>query len=393
MLFNQLVGHSAIIEKLQHLVSENRLSHALLFVSKEGCGALPLALAFSSYIVDFYEKKEAIPEALDMFGAPIPGNTSTSQGLQLANEYIHPDVHYCFPVVPLKPGDKPVSADYLVKYRTFVKETPYSNLYDWLQYIDAGNKQGNITANEVSNIIHKLSLKNYQSEYKILIIWLPEFLDEQANKLLKLIEEPPPNTLFILVTENEDRLLKTIVSRCQAITIPPIDMESVVSYLIANHGLEADAARRIAILSEGNMREALLLLKEAETDWQGLLKDWLNYIVVNQSRSKLIDHIDMLSKLGRENQKQLLKYFSYLIHQALRLLYNDALGQLMEPAEFKLANNLLGRCGPEGLHAIMELLDESAYQIERNVNSKTTLLALSIKLRYVLQNKSIILLP
>jgi DNA polymerase III subunit delta' len=393
MLFNELVGHTAIIDKLQHLVSENRLSHALLFVGKEGSGALPLALAFSSYIIDYYEKKEAKPAALDMFGEPITAEGNSSQGLNLANDYIHPDVHYSFPVVALKPGEKPISSDYLVKFRTFIKAAPYSNLYDWLQYIDAGNKQGNITASEVTDIIRKLSLKSYQSEYKILVMWLPEYLDEQGNKLLKLIEEPPPNTLFILVTENEDRLLKTIISRCQTVHIPPIDGASIAAFLQQKHGLQPDAARRIAVLGDGSLRESLQLIKEAETDWQALLKDWLNYTVLQKMRAQLVEHIDKLSKLGRENQKQLLKYFEYLIHQSVRLLYNAELGALMEPGEFKLANNLLSRCGPEGLHAIMELLDETAYQIERNVNSKTALMALSIKLRYVLQNKSIILLP
>ena len=391
MLFTDIVGHKPIIDKLQHLVSDNRLSHALLFIGKEGSGALPLALAFSSFIIAHYENKVEAATTLDMFGEPILAGEA-GQGMQLANQYLHPDVHYSFPVVAKTVGEKPISADYIAQFRAFIKAAPYSNLYDWLKYIDAGNKQGNITAAEVTNILHKLSLKSYQSEYKILVMWLPEFLDEQGNKLLKLIEEPPPNTLFILVTENESRLLQTIVSRCQTVHIPPIAQQHIAEYLQQQYNLSPQAATRIAVLGEGSLRNAINLITEAETDWQALLKDWLNCIVLPNMRSKLIDHIDALSKLGRENQKQLLKYFNYLIHQAVRLIYNEALSGLMEPDEFKLANNLLSRCGAEGLQAIMELLDEAASHIERNVNAKTVLMALSIKLRYVLQNKSIILL-
>jgi DNA polymerase III subunit delta' len=393
MLFSDVIGQKAIIDKLQQLVSNNRLSHALLFIGKEGSGTLPLALAFSSFIMQYFESQEnaAQPAQLDMFGEPIV-SPNQGNGLNLANQLIHPDVHYSFPVVTLKTGDKPISADYLSQFRNFIKDNPYGNLYDWLQFIDAGNKQGNITAAEVTNIIHKLSLKSYQSEYKILIMWLPEFLDEQGNKLLKLIEEPPPNTLFILVTENEDRLLKTIVSRCQTVHIPPIMQLDVAQHLENNFNLSKEAANRVAILAEGNLRNALNLIKEAEVDWLAMVKDWLNGMVLPNKRAQLIDIIDELSKLGRENQKQLLKFFTYLIHQSTRLIYNQELGQLMEPAEFKIANNLLSRCGPQGLQAIMELLDNATYQIERNVSAKSVLLALSIKLRYVLQNKSIILL-
>ena len=128
-----------------------------------------------------------------------------------ANNYIHPDIHFSYPVIPKKSGDKPVSTDYITEWREFITAIPYGNVYDWLQFIGAENKQGNITAEECNDIIHKLNLKSFESPYKILVMWMPEYLGKEGNKLLKLIEEPPADTLFIFVAENEDLILPTIL--------------------------------------------------------------------------------------------------------------------------------------------------------------------------------------
>ena len=143
--------------------------------------------------------------------------------LYKANQLVHPDIHFSYPVITKKAGEKPISTDFITEWREFVATNPYGNVYDWLQFIGAENKQGNITADECNDIIRKLSLKSFESEYKILIMWMPEFLGKEGNKLLKLIEEPPPNTLFILVAENEDLILPTIVSRCQLVKIPALE--------------------------------------------------------------------------------------------------------------------------------------------------------------------------
>src|ERR1700741_440755 len=166
-------------------------------------------------------------------------------------QLIHPDIHFSYPVVTKKSGSPPISADYISEWREFIKNYPYGNVYDWLQFIGAENKQGNITAQECNDIIRKLNLKSFESEYKILIMWMPEYLGNEGNKLLKLIEEPPPNTLFILVAENESLILPTIVSRCQLVKIPELENKEVEEALVNRSNVNPETARQLASLSEG----------------------------------------------------------------------------------------------------------------------------------------------
>lgn len=222
MQFKDIIGQEAVKQHLAEMVQQNRLSHALLFLGKEGSGALPLALAFAQLVV--CQPAASAPVA-DLFGGftPMqsgpayiaPEEISTQASFGRAEQLIHPDLHFSYPVIPRKAGDKPISTDYISEWREFIQQYPYGNVYDWLQFIGAENKQGNITAHECNDIIHKLSLKSFESEYKVLVLWMPEYLGKEGNKLLKLIEEPPPNTLFILVAENDEQILPTILSRCQ----------------------------------------------------------------------------------------------------------------------------------------------------------------------------------
>src|SRR5215813_8688817 len=205
MLFKDIIGQQGLKAHLTGLVQQNRISHALLFLGKEGTGALPLALAFSQYLVC-----QKVNSQLTTRSSPSEP-CGECPSCQKASQLVHPDIHFTYPVIPRKPGDKPVSTDYISEWREFIKQYPYGNAYDWLQFIGAENKQGNITAHECNDIIHKLSLKSFESGYKVLIMWMPEYLGNEGNKLLKLIEEPPPATLFLLVAENDTLILPTIV--------------------------------------------------------------------------------------------------------------------------------------------------------------------------------------
>ena len=227
-------------------------------------------------------------------------------------QLIHPDIHFSYPVITKKSGEKPISTDFIKEWREFIATNPYGNVYDWLQFIGAENKQGNITADECNDIIRKLSLKSFESEYKILIMWMPEFLGKEGNKLLKLIEEPPPNTLFILVAENEDLILPTILSRTQLVKIPLLTNMEMEAALELNAGVKIEKAQQIAAIAEGNYREALQLLQHAEDDWQAMLREWLNAIVKTGPVAQ-VKWIDETAKMGREKQKQFLKYFIHLL--------------------------------------------------------------------------------
>ncbi|HMR83192.1 MAG TPA: hypothetical protein PKE30_08675, partial [Niabella sp.] len=204
MQFTDVIGQSHLKKELAELMQENRLAHAMLFLGKEGSGALPLALAFAQYIVCERTDLTSAPSEMGatLFGDLIPppsgeaGRVSADScgacaSCRKAAELAHPDIHFSYPVVTKKAGTPPLSTDYITEWREFVKSYPYGNVYDWLQFIGAENKQGNITANECNDIIRKLNLKSFEGGYKVLILWLPEYLGNEGNKLLKLIEEPP----------------------------------------------------------------------------------------------------------------------------------------------------------------------------------------------------------
>lgn len=388
MQFSHIIGQQHVIQQLQEMVDHNRLSHALLFIGKEGSGALPLALAFSSYVVTQSEKNKPVAVTAGLFGDE-PMASPVSHGAELAEQYIHPDIHYSYPVIPKKSGDKPVSTDYITEWREFIKQYPYGNVYDWLQFIGAENKQGNITAAECADIIRKLSLKSFESEYKILLLWMPEYLGNEGNKLLKLIEEPPANTLFILVAENESLVLPTILSRCQTVRIPPIDLKDTATALVQRSKLSEEQAMQIAGVSEGNYREALQLIQHAEEDWQSLLREWLNAVLKSGPIAQ-VKWVDTISQLGREKQKQFLRYFTHLLEQSIRLRTMGEEHLPLTGAEKDFAIRLNKLCDVSQQQAITQELDRAAYHIERNANAKMLFLALTIKLYHIIANHSVI---
>ncbi|MEO5564762.1 MAG: hypothetical protein ABIR18_15050, partial [Chitinophagaceae bacterium] len=252
MQFSNVIGQQELKKELPELMQDNRLAHALLFLGKEGSGALSLALAFAQFVVCEKVNKRAAGQnqtGPSLFGDDLPhtpftieqspnDSCSACSACLKAQKFVHPDIHFSYPVVTKKSGTPPVSTDYISEWREFISMHPYGNVYDWLQFIGAENKQGNITANECNDIIRKLNLKSFESEYKILLMWMPEYLGNEGNKLLKLIEEPPPNTLFILVAENESLVLQTILSRCQLVKIPALETKEIEQALITRNKTE-----------------------------------------------------------------------------------------------------------------------------------------------------------
>ncbi|CAN5358984.1 DNA polymerase III subunit delta' [soil metagenome] len=402
MQFNNITGQKETKEQLVQMVQHNRLSHALLFLGKEGSGALSLAMAFAQYIVceKVNGKNKEIPGP-SLFGEEPPAASEANiqqdscgvcAACIKANQLMHPDIHYSYPVITKKAGQTPVSTDFITEWREFFTTTPYGNVYDWLQFIQAENKQGNITAEECNDINRKISLKSFESEYKILIIWMPEYLTKNGNKLLKLIEEPPPNTLFILVAENEAMILPTILSRTQLVKIPLLSNLEIEAALELKSGVAMEKAQQLAALSEGNYREALQLLQHVEDDWQATVREWLN-LLVKKNLAGQVKWVDDMSKQGREKQKQFLKYFTHLLEQAIRI---KSIPSLLHTAhtgsneqDFALRLNKL--CSIPQQEAIIHELDKASYYVERNANGKMLFHALSIKLYHIISNNSLIL--
>lgn len=398
MHFKDIIGQQAVRQNLIELVQQNRLSHALLFLGKEGSGVLSLALAFAQYVVcEKVNGKGGQNAGPSLFGdepdSPSAELQTDSCGVCSAcvksQQLVHPDIHYSYPVVTKKTGTPPISTDYISEWREFVKSYVYGNVYDWLQFIGAENKQGNITANECNDIIRKLNLKSFEGDYKVLLLWMPEYLGNEGNKLLKLIEEPPANTLFILAAENESLILPTILSRCQLVRIPPLETAEVEEALVNRHKTPAETARQVASVSEGNYREALQLVQHSEEDWQGLLRDWLNAMLRTGpiAQTKWVDEI---SKLGREKQKQFLRYFNHLLEQAIRVRVLDRDAGLPDK-EKDFADRLNKIAGIEQQQAIIEELDRASYYIERNANAKILFHALTIKLYHIIRDKIVFL--
>ena len=419
MQFVNIIGQHEVKQHLAELVQHNRLSHALLFLGKEGSGSLSLALAFAQYVV--CEKVNGKQLAVSsqqlgpsLFGDPEPeirnikpeinnDSCGVCSACLKAHQLVHPDIHFSYPTVTKKPGEKPVATDFITEWREFVKLSPYGNLFDWIEQIkEKENSQGKITAEECNDIIRKLSLKSFESEYKILIMWMPEMLGTEGNKLLKLIEEPPPNTLFILVTENERQVLQTIVSRCQLIKIPALETREIEEALISRNKTEPAVARQVASVSEGNYREALQLVQHAEEDWQALLREWLNAILKTGpvAQTKWVEEI---SRLGREKQKQFLRYFNHLLEKAVHLRIgglsessqtgtaSPATAGVRPDSEQDFVERLNKIAGIEQQQAIIEELDRASYYIERNAHGKMLFHALTIKLYHIIQDKIVFL--
>lgn len=416
MLFKDVIGQSSVKQHLIDIVFQNRISHALLFLGKEGSGVLPLALAFAQFVSLLPETNQSSTSESGLFAEPSLFGEALNKDFKTiiskrelptspleadifmqeqpaftkANAYIHPDIHYSFPVIPKKSGDKPTSSDYIKDWREFIKLYPYGNVYDWLQFINAENKQGNITSDECNDILRKLSLKSFESSHKVLIMWMPEYLGKEGNKLLKLIEEPPDNTLFILVATNEEQLLPTIISRCQLIKVNALEQTDVEKALIERSNINSDQAAQIAAISQGNYHIALHLLQNSMEDWQSLLKDWLNSILKTgpESQTKFVEEI---SRLGREKQKQFLLYFTHILHQSLRLRILGDHFKNMPIAEKDMAMKINKISSVSLQQAIISELASAMYHVERNANAKILFHALTIKIYHIIQNKTLIL--
>lgn len=382
MLFSDVLGLSHIKNHLVKSADEKRIAHAQLFVGPEGSGTLPMALAYAQYVL-----------CSNLNGENATGDASCNLK---CNELSHPDLHFAFPVANSdKVKAHAVSDYYLAEWRTFLKEQPYGNLFDWYRILGIEKKQGQIGVDEAQDIVKKLSLKSYEGGWKVMLIWMAEKMNSSAaNKLLKLIEEPPKQTLFILIAEEEELIMQTIRSRCQTLHFPPLS-ESVISQALQIKGLNVADAGKIAQEANGNFNLALDLMNCDSEDL--VFEKWFVQWVRSAFKAKgnkaaihdLILWSDELSKTGRETQKKFLYYTLNMIRQAMLLNYSaEQLAvtrihmegfQMAKFAPFVHENNVV---------AIISELETAFYHIERNGNAKIIFTDLSIKLTRLLHKAS-----
>ncbi len=401
MLFPDVVGQENLLQHLQDMVAQNRLSHAILLVGKPGTGVLPIAVNFAQHVVSLHSspsKAEVAQAGIDLFGNPVEpepgaGEPAAVKLDPLARSLTHPDLHLSFPTVKSdRSEDPPISAEYMGKFREFYLSNPYGTPFEWLQFLEAENKQGNITARECLEIVKKLSLKPYRSRWKVLMMWQPEYLGTEGNRLLKIIEEPPADTLFVLATENENEILGTLLSRCQIIRIPPLQPAAIEKALVERNQIPENQAKQIAMLSEGSYANALRLSRHNDENMGELLRDWMNACTARGSTatkrfSMQVGFIDGVSKLGREKQKHLLQYFIHILEQCLRLQVIGEDRLLLPPAEKEFAMKVNKIIGVSQQQALATELEHAIYYIERNANPKMLFMALSLKFRSIIYER------
>lgn len=410
MQFKEIVGRKKLISQLREMVELNRLPHSVLLLGKEGSGTLGIAIAFAQYIL-CEKNKNSVPSLPSLFGeVPEPESSVSSHedscgqcsSCIKANRLIHPDLHFSYPVFKRDARhDRVLSTDYINEWREFVSNSPYGNVSDWLNFLRESptakvenplNKQGNISTQECEEIIHQMSLKPYESDFKILIMWMPEFLGKDGNRLLKLIEEPPAGTVFIFVAEDDSQILPTILSRTLLVKIPLPEDSEVADFLSRQEQFDSGSyAHSMASVAEGNLREALRLASSKDESWERTIRDWLNLVVKNNVdlQSKWIEQINLL---GREKQKQLLSYFIYLIRLSVQASVIPAEDLLVaNESEKDFALILKKMCRVEVLGGITDELNKAIYYIERNANSKILFHALTIRMRYLIKEKCLLL--
>lgn len=370
MLFSEIIGQQAAKERLLRSVSDGRISHAQLFLGPQGSGSLALAVAYAQFISCTNKQ-------------PSDSCGSCSSCVKY-NKLIHPDLHFVYPVALSK--DVRVSTDVAVKWRETFLEDPYITLYSWFESLDAENKQAVIGVEESGEILRKLSLTTYESEYKIMVIWQAEKMNQaSANKLLKILEEPPDKTLFLLVCENEDQLLRTIVSRTQLIKIPKISEADLTKALVDHNEQSPESAEKTAHLADGNYAEALLLISENENAGQNLASfQKLMRASLKFNPQGVFAWIDEVSASGRERQKNFINYALHIIRESMVLNYGDASLVKLGADEREFVQKFAPFIHANNIERFAEELNKAYYHMERNANVKILFMDLAFKFNELL---------
>jgi DNA polymerase-3 subunit delta' len=379
MRFKNIIGYEAVKKRLTDSVKEGRISHTQLFLGAEGSGNLPMAIAFAQYV-----------NCLNPNQDDSCGECSACVKYEKLQ---HPDLHFSFPVSTNTDVKKnPVSKLFLPAWREIILESPYFSLSDWQEKIQTENKQLNISKEESTEIIKALQYKAYEAKYKVMIIWYPEKLHTSAaNALLKILEEPPQKTLFILVAHDTEQLLPTVLSRTQMVKFPPLPIQELQTELEQKYNVSEEQALKIAKMSDGNFLQAVRLIQFSEKQQQffNLFTSWMR-MAFKADVPGLIQWTEELAALKRENIKAFLDYALHIGRESLAVNYagNEAVKLTEQEEQFvqKFAPFLLSNNLPDFLN----LLSEAHYHIERNVNPKPVMLDTSLKVAKLLRvNKNI----
>ncbi len=375
MHFSEVPYKTQEKEKLVSQADEERLPHAQLFIGKEGSANLALALAYISYI--YCQNKNN------------GDSCGQCKNCNLTNKYIHPDVHFSFPVIKLedKKREDTTSDDFLLPWRAALVNNPFLTISDWQQAINAQNAKPNINTKECNDIIHKLSYQSFSDGPKVLLMWLPEYLGKEGNKLLKLIEEPTDNTYIIMVANDQEMILSTILSRCQLMRFLPYKENEIQAFLVNEKGIAESLAIQYARLAEGSLSKALELLKGEDKNLSSLLFDWLR-ICYKGDGEEMAAFIEDVASWTLDAQIQ---FFEYSLHffqsYGKWILLEDTKSSNMTPSEIGVASKMKSLIDIEKVEDISQTINNLIFYINRNGNKKINIMADTILIGDILRNR------
>ena len=369
MLFKSIIGQNEVKKHLIRSVREKRIGHAQLFLGQEGSGNLALAIAFAQYI-NCTDKQED-----DSCGKCV--------SCLKFEKLIHPDLHFVFPVANTKSGSGPaVSNDFIKEWRETVLKNPYFGLNEWYAFIGMENKQGNIGKDESESIVRKLSLKTFEGEYKIMVIWMAEKMNEScANKILKILEEPSDNTLFILVSESTEQILPTILSRTQLLKIPRLQEDEILTELEKKFGKERTEFKNIAHIANGNFSKALYLTENQEPENENHVY-FIELMRISYKKNviEIMPWVDKVSALGREGLKTFFEYALHMVRENYLMNYNLDKIVYLNDVETSFSKNFHIFIKDENINQLVEEFTQAYIHIERNAYNKIVLLDMALKL-------------
>ena len=374
MFFRDVIGQNEAKQRLIREAKEGKIAHARLFCGPEGIGKLPLAIAYARYLSCQH------PEGNDACGH--------CPNCMKYNKLAHPDLHFVFPVIKIKSKDT-VSDDFLPEWRELISHTPYFNLNIWLKEMGAENQQAQIYVKESDEIIRKLNLKSSQGGYKIMIIWLPEKMNvECSNKLLKLLEEPPSQTIFLLISEEPDMLLTTIQSRTQRFNLYGIEEKQIAQKLIQQYGILEKDAVNIAHRSEGNFLKALEAIHLNEEN-QLFFDMFVSLMRLSYQRKirEMKQWSETMASMGRERQKQFLQYCQRMIRENFIYNFHNPSITFLNEEERSFSSRFAPFVNERNVIGIMDELSEAQRHIEQNVNARMVFFDFSLKMIVLLVQK------
>ncbi len=375
MRFKEITGHETLKKQLIQSVKNEHVAHAQLFLGSEGSPNLTLALAYASYL-NCTDK-----QSFDSCGI--------CPSCKKNDKLIHPDVHFAFPVSSTSKitGKDVISASYLTEWRNFIIQDPYNNASGWNNYFGGENKQLNISKEESRQIIRNLSLKSFEGNYKIMLIWLPEYMNVSAgNALLKILEEPSEKTIFLLVATDEKKLLSTLRSRTQIIRIRPFSDEEIKQLLVEFHFIEEDKAQQISHLVDGNINEALRLAREVEDDSHVMFREWMRLCFLG-NLIELVNWTDKFNKMSKVSQHTLFQYGLSMMRESLISLSNESVLSRLMGEELNFIKNFIKVLDFESIELITKELNDAFYHLERNAHSKILFLDLSLRIIEIFKRK------